>query len=91
MKPFILIVEDDRPIVEMLRYNLEAADFDVGVAMDGDEAMLAVAERLPDLVLLDWMLPGMSGLEICRQLRRRRETRSLPVISRSPPARSWHG
>ena len=73
-------MEDDRPIVEMLRYNLEAADFDVGVAMDGDEAMLAVAERLPDLVLLDWMLPGMSGLEICRQLRRRRETRSLPVI-----------
>jgi two-component system, OmpR family, phosphate regulon response regulator PhoB len=80
MRPYVLIVEDDAPIVEMLRYNLQAADLEVGVAEDGDEALVSVSERVPDLVLLDWMLPGTSGLEVCRQLRRRRETRSMPVI-----------
>jgi len=80
MKPYVLIVEDEPGIVEMLRYNLEAVDIEVGVAVDGDEALMSAVERQPDLVLLDWMLPGTSGLEVCRQLRRRRETRSLPVI-----------
>lgn len=80
MNPYVLVVEDDPAIVELLRYNLEAAGFEVGVAMDGDEAPVAVAERLPDLILLDWMLPGTSGIEVCRQLRRKRETRNLPII-----------
>lgn len=80
MKPYVLIVEDEPGIVEMLRYNLEAADFETEVAWDGDEALVALAERQPDIVLLDWMLPGVSGIEVCRQIRRRRETRNLPVI-----------
>ena len=80
MQPYILIVEDEPGIVEMLRYNLEAAGMEAGVAVDGDEALISIAERLPDLVLLDWMLPGTSGIEVCRQLRRRRETRGTPVI-----------
>jgi len=80
MKPYVLIVEDETGIVEMLRYNLEAAYFEVGVALDGDEALVGISERLPDLILLDWMLPGTSGLEVCRRLRGRRETRNLPVI-----------
>ena len=80
MTPYVLVVEDEPGIVEMLRYNLEAAGLEVTIAMDGDEALVSIAERLPDLVLLDWMLPGTSGIEVCRQLRRKRETRSLPVI-----------
>lgn len=80
MKPYVLVVEDEPGLVELLRYNLEASDFEVGIAMDGDEALVSVAERVPDLVLLDWMLPGTSGIEVCRQLRRGRETRALPVI-----------
>jgi two-component system phosphate regulon response regulator PhoB len=80
MKPYVLVVEDEPAIAELLRYNLEAADFEVGMAADGDEALMAVAERQPDLVLLDWMLPGLSGIEVCRQLRRKRETRNLPII-----------
>lgn len=80
MTPYVLIVEDEPGIVEMLRYNLEAAGLEAGVAMDGDEALISIAERKPDLVLLDWMLPGTSGIEVCRQLRRKRETQNLPVI-----------
>lgn len=80
MTPYVLIVEDEPGIAEMLRYNLAAAGFDAGIATDGDEALVTIAERLPDLVLLDWMLPGTSGIEVCRQLRRKRETRSIPVI-----------
>jgi two-component system response regulator MprA len=80
MKPYVLIVEDEPSIVEMLRYNLESAEFETEVARDGDEGLVALAERQPDIVLLDWMLPGISGIEVCRQIRRRRETRNLPVI-----------
>jgi len=80
MQPYVLVVEDDIAIAELLRYNLEAADFEVTLAEDGDEALTAVAERTPDLLLLDWMLPGTSGLEVCRQLRRKRETRMVPII-----------
>lgn len=80
MIPYVLIVEDEPGIVEMLRYNLEAGGLEVGVANDGDEALITIAERTPDLVLLDWMLPGTSGIEVCRQLRRKRETRNIPVI-----------
>ena len=78
--PNILIVEDEPALVELLTYNLEKAGFRTAVARDGEEAMLAVAEAKPDLVLLDWMLPYVSGIEICRRLRRDPETRDLPVI-----------
>jgi two-component system phosphate regulon response regulator PhoB len=80
MKPVILIVEDEAPLVTMLRYNLEREGFAVEAAGDGEEALLRIAERRPDAVLLDWMLPLVSGLEVCRQLRRAAATRALPVI-----------
>jgi two-component system, OmpR family, phosphate regulon response regulator PhoB len=80
MKPLVLIVEDEAPLVTMLRYNLEREGFAVDEAADGEEALLHIAERRPDAVLLDWMLPLVSGLEVCRQIRRVPATRSLPVI-----------
>ncbi|MEK9832433.1 MAG: phosphate regulon transcriptional regulator PhoB [Rhodospirillaceae bacterium] len=80
MQPNVLIVEDEPPLVELLSYNLEKAGFQAQIARDGDEALLAVEERRPDLVLLDWMLPYVSGIEICRRLRRNPETRDLPII-----------
>lgn len=80
MKPLILVVEDEAPLITLLRYNLEEAGFEVSVAADGEEALVAVAERRPDLILLDWMLPAVSGLEVCRQLRRKPGTRDLPII-----------
>ncbi len=79
-KPTILIVEDEAPLLTLLRYNLEKQGFRVEEAADGQEALLRVAETKPDLVLLDWMLPALSGLEVCRQLRRRPATRELPII-----------
>ena len=79
-KPRVLIVEDEDAQAEMLRYNFDREGFDVLVAADGEEAMLAVEEQQPDLVLLDWMLPGTSGIAVCQRLRARPETRSLPII-----------
>jgi two-component system phosphate regulon response regulator PhoB len=79
-KPYILIVEDEAPLVTLLRYNLEKQGFRVEDTGDGGEAMARITEAPPDLVLLDWMLPTMSGIELCRQLRRRPATRTLPVI-----------
>ena len=78
--PLILVVEDEAALVTLLRYNLEREGFRVAEARDGEEAMLQIAEQLPDLVLLDWMLPLMSGIEVCRQLRRLPETRRLPIV-----------
>ena len=80
MTPHILVVEDEAALVELLRYNLEEEGFRVSAAADGEAALAAVAEDKPDLIVLDLMLPLISGLEICRQLRRRPETRSLPII-----------
>ncbi|MXY38511.1 MAG: phosphate regulon transcriptional regulatory protein PhoB [Rhodospirillaceae bacterium] len=80
MKPYILVVEDEAPLVTLLRYNLEEAGFEVDEARDGEDALISVRERRPDLIVLDWMLPAVSGIEVCRQLRRRRETRDVPVI-----------
>ncbi len=80
LQPNVLIVEDEPPLVELLSYNLEKAGFQAQIARDGDEALLAVEERRPDLVLLDWMLPYVSGIEICRRIRRNPETRDLPII-----------
>jgi two-component system phosphate regulon response regulator PhoB len=76
----VLVVEDESALVTLLRYNLEREGFRVAEARDGEEAMLQIAEQMPDLVLLDWMLPLMSGIEVCRQLRRLPETRRLPIV-----------
>ena len=76
----VLIVEDEAPLAEMLRYNLEAEGFRVAHAETGEEAELMVNEDRPDLVLLDWMLPAVSGIELCRRFRTRPETRSIPII-----------
>src|SRR5579871_4683347 len=80
LKPQVLIVEDEAALATMLRYNLEKQGFRVEEAADGQEALTKIAESQPDLVLLDWMLPVMSGIEVCRQIRRRGATRDLPVI-----------
>lgn len=79
-KPYILIVEDEAPLVTLLRYNLEKQGFRVDDVGDGGEALTRITEAAPDLLLLDWMLPTMSGVELCRQLRRRPTTRTLPII-----------
>jgi two-component system phosphate regulon response regulator PhoB len=79
-RPTILVVEDEVPLLTLLRYNLEKQGFRVEEAADGQEALLRIAEARPDLVLLDWMLPALSGLEVCRQIRRRPATRDLPII-----------
>ena len=76
----ILIVEDEASLQELLAYNLERAGFAVEQAYDADEARTMIAEQAPDLVLLDWMLPYMSGLELCRQLRRQPVTANLPIV-----------
>jgi len=80
LSPLILVVEDESALVTLLRYNLEREGFRVAEARDGEEALLMAREQKPDLVLLDWMLPLLSGLEVCRQLRRMAETRGVPII-----------
>jgi two-component system phosphate regulon response regulator PhoB len=79
-RPRILIVEDEEALTLLLRYNLEAAGYDVDTVARGDEADVRFKESPPDLVVLDWMLPGLSGNELCRRLRSRPETRALPII-----------
>jgi two-component system phosphate regulon response regulator PhoB len=79
-KPLVLIVEDEAALMTMLRYNLEKQGFRVEEAGDGEEALTRINELKPDMVLLDWMLPQLSGIEVCRQIRRRPATRELPVI-----------
>ena len=86
MRPRILIVEDEAALVTLLRYNLEREGFDVFEAGDGEEALVVAEETPPDLILLDWMLPLTSGIEVCRQLRRKPETRTTPLISRRTPS-----
>ena len=80
MKPRILIVEDDPSLIELLRYNLEAEGFDVAVEMDGEAGTLAIEEMDPDLVILDWMLPKRSGIEVCRQVRRMAKGPVPPIV-----------
>ena len=80
MTPLILVVEDEAALVTLLRYNLDREGFRVAEARDGEEALLMAREQKPDLVLLDWMLPLLSGIEVCRQLRRMNETRGVPII-----------
>ena len=76
----VLIVEDEEALALLLRYNLEAEGYDVEVVGRGDEADVRLKEGVPDLLVLDWMLPGLSGIELCRRLRARPETERLPII-----------
>jgi two-component system phosphate regulon response regulator PhoB len=80
MKARILIVEDEEALTLLLRYNLEAEGYEVESVARGDDADILLKERIPDLVILDWMLPGSSGIELCRRLRARADTRELPII-----------
>lgn len=80
MEPLVLIVEDEPPLAELVRYNIEKEGFRALCVGDGEEAMLLVEEEEPDLIILDWMLPGLSGIEVCRRLRERKNTKSLPII-----------
>ena len=79
-KPLVLVVEDEMPLTTLLRYNLEKEGYRVTEARDGEEAMMMSDEETPDLVLLDWMLPKISGIEVCRRLRGRGESRNMPII-----------
>ena len=76
----VLVVEDEEAISHLLKYNLTAEGFEVSIVDDGEEAQMAAESFQPDIILLDWMLPNVSGIEICRQLRARPETREIPVI-----------
>lgn len=76
----ILIVEDEAPLAEVLRYNLEAEGFVVTHARTGEDAELLLAEEHPDLIVLDWMLPSVSGIELCRRLRSKPQTRGIPIL-----------
>ncbi|WP_226782251.1 phosphate regulon transcriptional regulator PhoB [Oceaniglobus trochenteri] len=78
--PRVLVVEDEPAQREVLAYNLEAEGFHVLRAESGDEALMLVREDAPDVIVLDWMLPGVSGIEVCRRLKMRQETRAIPVI-----------
>ena len=78
--PRVLVIEDDDALATLVQYNLEKEGYDVAVAGDGEEGLVQIDERLPDLVILDWMLPKVSGIEVCRRLRSRPETRNIPII-----------
>ena len=80
MEPLILIVEDEPPLVEVIKYNFESAGFRTTVASDGNEALFQAEELLPELIILDWMLPERSGIEVCRELRKRKSTKATPII-----------
>jgi two-component system, OmpR family, phosphate regulon response regulator PhoB len=80
MSASILVIEDEEPIQILLRYNLEAEGHRVRVAGDGEDALTQISDEKPDLVVLDWMLPGMSGIELCRMVRAKPETAALPII-----------
>jgi two-component system, OmpR family, phosphate regulon response regulator PhoB len=80
MKPYVLIAEDEKAVSELLLYNLRKEDYDVGVAGDGEETLIMLDERTPDLLLLDWMLPKVSGIEICRRVRTGGGNPNLPII-----------
>ena len=79
-RPMVLLVEDEPAQREVLAYNLEAEGFEVAQASNGEEALEAISDSPPDLILLDWMMPHVSGLEVCRRLKLRPETRGIPVI-----------
>ena len=79
-KPRILLVEDDSALAELLIWHFEREDYEVERTADGEEALLLAAERAPDLVVLDWMIEGVAGIEVCRRLRRTPATANVPII-----------
>ncbi|MFT5775093.1 phosphate regulon transcriptional regulator PhoB [Hyphomonas sp.] len=80
MKPFVLIAEDESAVSELLLYNLQKEDYEVAIAADGEEALMMIDERAPDLILLDWMLPKVSGIEVCRRIRSGGANPNMPII-----------
>ena len=80
MNARILVVEDEEALATLLRYNLDAEGYEVETVGRGDDADTRLKERVPDLIVLDWILPGLSGIELCRRLRARPETKQLPII-----------
>jgi two-component system alkaline phosphatase synthesis response regulator PhoP len=78
--PLILVVDDEEAIVELVAFNLKKEGFEVDTAGDGYEALKKAEQNMPDLIVLDWMLPGIDGLEVCRRLRENKTTRELPII-----------
>ena len=76
----ILVIEDDLSLTQLIKYNLEQESYAVKIEMDGEEGLLTAQTELPDLILLDWMLPNLSGIEVCRRLRRGKSTKSIPII-----------
>ncbi len=80
VRPKVLVVEDEEALATLLHYNLDKEGYRVDLCGDGEEALIRIDEKLPDLVVLDWMLPSVSGIEVCRRLRQRSATRNLPII-----------
>lgn len=80
MNPSILVVEDDRALCDLLTWNLSAEGYEVRSTGDGEEALLMVREQLPDAIILDWMIEQVPGIEVCRQLRKDRETAGIPIV-----------
>ena len=85
-QPTVLVVDDEHAQREVLAYNLEAEGFRVARAENGEEAMIVVDETMPDIIVLDWMMPNLSGIEVCRRLKSRPETRNIPIIMLSARA-----
>ncbi|HSC60080.1 MAG TPA: phosphate regulon transcriptional regulator PhoB [Rhizomicrobium sp.] len=80
LKPTGLVAEDESALVTLLRYNLEREGYRVLDTQDGEEALLIASEEKPDVIILDWMMPQLSGIEVCRRLRQRQETRNVPIL-----------
>jgi two-component system phosphate regulon response regulator PhoB len=80
LKPYLLVVEDEDSLSTLLQYNLDKEGYRVTLTADGEEALIMIEEKQPDLIILDWMLPTVSGIEVCRRLRQRAETRNIPII-----------
>ena len=80
LTPYVLVVEDEESLATLLQYNLEKEGYLVRMCADGEEALMTIEEKQPDLVILDWMLPKVSGIEVCRRIRQRAVTRNLPII-----------
>ena len=79
-KPTLLLVEDDRALADLLLWHLDREGFHVVRTGDGEEALILAEERVPDMIILDWMIEGVSGIEVCRRLRRRSATAGVPII-----------
>lgn len=80
MNPHVLVVEDEEALAQLLKYNLEREHYRVSLAQDGEEALIVAEENPPDLIILDWMLPKIPGIEVCRRLRSRNDARNTPIV-----------